>query len=48
MKSIKETCLGNLQRPLHLFPLAFYFILEIATFSTSQFNLKGLPIFLNA
>lgn len=34
--------------PLDLFLLAFKFILEIATFSTLQFNLKGSPIFLNA
>jgi hypothetical protein len=39
---------GELLSVLAFFSFTSEFNLEIATFSTLQFNLKGLPIFLNA
>lgn len=44
----QKSLFGELPSVLGVFPFTSEFSLKIATFSTLQFNLKGLPIFLNA
>lgn len=44
----QRSLFGEISSVLSVFPFTSELSLEIATFSTLLFNLKGLPIFLNA